>query len=410
MTNKKDLFGDEESTSLNSSLADAPGKSQDFARMLEASLAGRSLDLQKGDRVEAEILSLGKEDVFVSVSGQDGVIPRSELLDNTGIVPHKVGDKIILYVVKKKEQLYTLTAKASSKALAESIEDAFDFETPVDGRVMEAVNGGFKVEVMHKIAFCPMSQMDSKPIQNPELYLGKKFTFIISEFGEKGRKFVVSRRKFMDLERAEGEGRFLDSVKPGAEMSGVVTRLETFGAFVQIQDGVEGLVHISELGWSRVAHPSEVVKVGDTLSVKVLKIEEDDRGRLKVSLSCKQAAEDPWLSASQGLQVGQNCEGKIKEKAHFGWLIEIRPGVVGLLPKSMLKDSLDERSLQDKKAGEKIRVLVNSVSLADRRISLGLPRTQDEADWVDFQASAQGKSMGTLGEQFAKLFTPKPGK
>jgi small subunit ribosomal protein S1 len=403
MKNKKDLFGDD--TVSTPAEAEAPANF-DFARMLEASLSGKSLDLKKGDRVEAEVLTLGRDDIFVSVHGQDGVIPRSELSDEKGNVTVKVGDKVILFVIKKKESLYSLTAKVSSKALAESIEDAFDFETPVDGRVTEAVNGGFRVEVMHKIAFCPMSQMDSKPIQNPEDYIGKKFTFIISEFGEKGRKFVVSRRKLLDIERAEDEGKFMDQVEVGAQLTGQVTRLEAFGAFVKLNLGVEGLVHISELGWSRVNHPSEVVKVGDAVTVKVLKIDEDDRGRLKVSLSCKQAGEDPWVKDSQGLQVGQTFEGKIKEQAHFGWLIEIRPGLVGLLPKSLLRESMDEKAVSEKKPGHTVRVVINSVQPAERRISLSLPRSQDEGDWADLKITP-GKSMGTLGDQFANLFDAK---
>ena len=400
MKNKKaNLFEDDAAPALEK-------PAQDFARLLEASLAGKSLDLQKGDRVEAEILSLGRDDVFVSIAGQDGVVPRSELQNEKGELTFKVGDKTILFVIKKKEALYYLTTKPSSKALAESIEDAFDFETVVDGRVSEVVNGGFRVEVMGKIAFCPISQMDSKMIQKPEEYIGKKFNFIISEYGEKGRKFVVSRRKVLDLERAEDEGKFLEDVKPGAILTGTITRLEAFGAFVRIAGAVEGLVHISEISWSRLGHPSEAVKVGDTVSVKVLKIDEDDRGRLKISLSIKQAGEDPWMSASSGLQVGQTMDGKIKEQAHFGWLVEIRPGVVGLLPKSLLKESMDDRAVLEKKPGQTLRVVLNSINAADKRVSLSLPRSQDEAEWDDFKTATQ-KSIGTLGDQFSKLFQPQ---
>lgn len=392
-----DMFGDDDSKK---------NKQDDFGSMLEASLGGLSVRVEKGDKVQAEVLTIGRDDIFLSVKGKDAIIAKMELLDDTGALKVKVGDTVELYVVKFKDNLIQLTSKASSKALSETLEDAFDFETAVEGKVTEAVNGGFRVEIMHKLAFCPMSQMDSKPIAKPEDYIGKKFNFIITKFEARGRNIVVSRRKLLDVERAENEGSFMDTHKVGQTVTGTVVRLENFGAFVQLESGVEGLVHISEIGWSRVAHPSEVVTVNDTIQAKILKIEEDDRGRLKVSLSKKQASEDPWFEAAKSITTGAHVDGKIKEKAHFGWLIEIKPGIVGLLPKSALKEATDEKSIEQKKIGETLKLIVMSVRPDEKRISLSLPGDQDDVSWQEFAGStnkAPGKGMGTLGDQFASL-------
>ena len=221
---------------------------------------------------------------------------------------------------------------------------------------------------------------------------------------------MVSRRKLLDQEKLVNEGQFIEHTKVGAVLNGRVTRLEKFGAFVEIAPGIEGLLHISEIGWSRLEHPSEALNPNDTLEVKVIKVEEDDRGRLKISLSRKQVTEDPWNETAKSLATGQNVEGKIREKAHFGWLIELRPGVVGLLPKSVLKESLDDKAVELKKVGEMLRLQIASINKDERRISLSLPRDQDDQSWMAFAADNKGqdaKKMGTLGDQFGKLFSKK---
>jgi len=380
---------------------------EDFATMFAASLGEARVEFNKGDKVEGEVIALGKNEVFVSIQGQDGLIPRAELLDAEGQLTVKVGDKVTLFVIKKRDALWHLTKKASSKALSESLEDAFDFETPVSGKVMEVCNGGYRVEIFHKIAFCPTSQMDRRPTTNPEIHIGQKYDFQIVELKDGGRKFVVSRRKVLDAEQAEQEGELLERLKIGELVTGTVTRLEPFGAFVEIAPGVEGLVHISELGWSRVAHPSEVIQPKETRTFKVLKLDEDERGRLKISLSLKQSGEDPWAEAARVLQPGTAVEGKLKEKAHFGWLIEIRPGVVGLLPKSGMAQAQDEKEIGQKRPGETLRVVIQSFQLEAHRVSLSLPHSQDEGDWQATAPQSSGKSMGTLGDQFANLFAKK---
>ena len=392
-----DMFGDDD---------DSKKQANSFESMLEASLQGLNVRFEKGDKVDAEVITIGKDEVFVSVKGKDGVVLRSELLDEQGNLTVSVGDHVPLFYMRSKDALLQLTPKISGKALSEGLEDSFDFETPVEGKVIEAVNGGYRVEVSHKLAFCPFSQMDFKSGAKPEDYIGKKFDFIITKFEQGGRNIVLSRRKLLEAERAQNEGSFLDRHPVGSTLKGRVTRMEKFGAFVELEPGVEGLVHISEIGWSRLEHPSEALQSNEMIDVKILKTEDDDRGRLKISLSRKQVMEDPWQEATRTLSVGQNVDGKIREKAHFGWLIEIRPGVVGLLPKSALKEATDEKTIEQKKVGEILHLRIQGIRPEEKRISLSLPSDQDDTSWQEFSppAGTAAAAMGTLGDQFSKLF------
>lgn len=395
----RDMFGDD----------DSQNKKNDFAAMFEESVQGYTKTYGKGDKVTAEVMTIGKEEVFVNISGRDGMVPRPELTDANGTLKVQVGDQVVLYVVKSQEGLLVLSAKASGKAMADDLEDAFDFETPVEGRVTEVVNGGFRVSIMGKLAFCPMSQMDAKPITEPESYIDKKFEFMITKFEQKGRNIVVSRRRILDMEKLENQGSFMDSRKVGEVVNGRVTRIENFGAFVELASGIDGLVHISEISWSRLAHPSEALELNQEISVKILKIEEDANGRLKISLSRKQAEEDPWMVAYKDFPVGSVHTGKIHSKERFGFLMELKPGIIGLLPKSAFREVADEREMEKKNPGETLKVQIQNVNTLEKRISLSFPKEQEDTSWQGFTGSTgnAGKGLGTLADQFKNLTLTK---
>jgi small subunit ribosomal protein S1 len=396
-----DIFGDDDSGSK---------KKDDFGALLEQSLKGYTKVYTVGDKVIGEVVSVGKEDVFVNVDGRDGTVARSEFVDPDGTLKVRVGDAVHLYVMKAKDNLMNLSTKVSSKAMSDNLEDAFDFETPVDGRVTEITNGGFRVNVMGKTAFCPLSQMDSKPITEPNSYIDKKFEFIITKF-EGGRNIVVSRRRLLDMEKLENQGSFMDQHKPGEVMNGRVTRLEAYGAFVEVAPGVDGLVHISEISWSRLKHASEGLEMGQQITVKILKVEEDANGRMKISLSRKQADEDPWMTAEADFPTNSIHTAKIQSKERFGFLMELKPGIVGLLPKSAFREVADERELEKKNPGETLKVQIQSVNLADKRVSLSFPNDQDDKSWQQFNVGSSGpssgKGLGTLADQFKNLVLKK---
>ncbi|MGK5088241.1 S1 RNA-binding domain-containing protein, partial [Bdellovibrionota bacterium FG-2] len=339
----------------DSSTSESKKDSGDFAQMLEGSLRKSAKKLNIGDKIKSEILVVGREEVFVSTgTATDGTVPRKDLLDKEGNLPYKTGDTIELYVTGVKRDSIFLSPNPTSKNIAEDLEDAFDMELPLEGRVAEVCKGGFRVTIKGKTAFCPISQMDNTHIEKPEEYIGKKFEFRITQFSEGGRNIIISRRKLLDEERDLTQGSFLAEHKAGDVVPGKVKRIEKFGAFVEVSPGMDGLIHVSELAWSRVGDPSEVVTVGQDLRVKILKIENLD-GKAKISLSLKQTLEktdmpvqtDPWAEVAGKYPVGAIVQGKVEKRELYGLFIQLeaptgqskRGGITGLLHKSRITEN-----------------------------------------------------------------------
>ncbi len=385
---KRDLFGDELNVKTTT----------DFASMFEDSLGGVGRKLSSGDTFIGEILTIGKEESFIATATPvDAMILTSELLDENKILKYKIGDKIEVVVIKTKGGEIRVSRKGSKKSNSdlESLEYAFDMELPVEGRVTEVCNGGFKVSINNKQAFCPISQMDYK-VQDAQSYVEKKFDFIITKL--ENRNIVVSRRKLLDQLKVENEGQFLDSVKTGEILSGAVSRIENFGAFITLDSGVEGLVHISEVGWSRIQNPSEVLSIGQKVSVKLLKSEEVD-GRLKVSLSIKQAGGDgdPWMLVPQKFPLKSVHKGIVEKKEVYGLFVNIAPGVTGLLPKSKWRDSVDHQSYETRKKGDAIQVQIDEILFEQKRISLGVPLEADDQSWKLVNSKSDFNNSGLSG-------------
>lgn len=382
---KKDVFGDEVATNT---------KSQDFGSMFEESMGGIGKKLSTGFAYTAEILSISKEEAFVSTpSHQDAMILRNDLLDENKELKYKVGDKldVVITSVRGSEIRVTRAGMKKSNPDMDSLEDAHDMELPVEGRVLEVCNGGFRVEIMKKTAFCPLSQMDYKVLDQPS-YVGKKFDFLITQFDPRGRNLVVSRRKLLDLQKAENEGTFLSNTKVGDILTGTVKRFEKFGAFIELGGGVEGLCHISEIGWSRIQDPSEVLGLNQTVQVKVLKVEDVD-GRVKISLSVKQAGGDgdPWNMVPEKYKVGSVHTGIVEKKEQYGLFVSIAPGITGLLPRAKWRDSADAATYENKKKGDTFPVSVDEVLFEQKRISLGIPGMAEDNSWRDHSAATSQK-------------------
>ena len=352
MGKKTDLFGDEVNRV----------ESEDFSQMFEASMGQAQSKINTGDKVNGEVLLIGRDDISISLEGhRDGFIPKSEFINPDGTLSVNIGDKVSLYVAKASEDLILLTKKPSSKALSETLEDAFDFGTPVEGRVEEVVNGGFRVKIMGKLAFCPISQMDSRHIKNSEEYIGKKFDFIITKFEGGGKNMVISRRKFLEQAQQENLGEFLNTVKVGDVVEGTVTRFESFGAFVELQPGVEALLHVSEISWSHLKHPSEALTMGDRVQAKVLKIE-DLGERVRISISRKQVESDPWSNVTQLFREGLVVSGRVTKCMQFGAFVEVHPGIEGLIPLSEM--SYQKRVVKSDdivKPGDSVAVMIKQI-------------------------------------------------
>lgn len=395
---KKDIFGDD---------LEIKKDHQSFAELFENDKGQPARKLRTGDEIRGEILSIRREEAFVSTgTAADGVILVKELLDENKELKFKVGDIIDVIVTSAREGDIRLSRKGASSSSADNLEDAYDMELPIEGKVTEVVNGGFRVSIQGKTAFCPISQIDSKFVQDGADYVGKKFDFSITQYDPKGRNIVVSRRKLLELQKAEGEGAFMLKHQPGALLEGRITRLEKFGAFVELESGVEGLIHISELGWSRINDPSELVRTGQSVQVKLLKTE-DVNGKLKISLSLKQAdgAGNPWVTVFEKFPVGSVHDGKVEKKEVYGLFVNIAPGITGLLPKSKWRDSLESAQYESKKKGDDIKVQIDQILFEEKKIALGVPTEAEDASWKSHSAAPSG--LGTLGDQFKHLLGKK---
>lgn len=376
---------------------------EDFSSLLGESLEASEKTCSAGDRVRAEILAVGQEDAIVALGpGQEGVVASAEFRDADGASSVRAGDFLDLFVTSVQRGQVRLSKNPTDKNIAQDLKEAFELKRPVEGRVVEVCKGGLRVSVKGKTAFCPISQIDTKRTETGEEFVGKTFVFGITEYAEDGRNIVVSRRKLLEEEQARAAAAFLAANPDGAVVTGTVVRLEKFGAFVELVPGVEGLLHVSEVAWSRVASPAEILSVGQAVSVKILK-RETVEGRLKISLSLKQVAErpatpaaaavvDPWTKYSPG----QVVTGKITRKEPYGLFIQLEPGVVGLLHQSKTNDHAEFR-LESQRVGGEIPVQVAEVKIGERRISLALPRDPGEDDWKQ-HLQAGDAAPGGIGE------------
>lgn len=344
---------------------------EDFASLLEAH--GKSSEhLHTGQRVNAVVIALTADSVFLDVGIKvDGIMDRKDVVDANGETTIAVGDSIDVWVVSVNAHEIRLSRSMSGSGIA-ALEDARDAGIPVEGRIVASCKGGYTVEVLGKTAFCPGSQIDGGGSDSDAL-VGSTQQFVITRIENRGRNIVVSRRALLAKERQESLETLLKSLKEGDTVEGKITRLAAFGAFLEIAPSVEGMIHISELSWSRVSSADEVVNIGDVVRAKVLSIGQDDKGNTRISLSCKKAEGDPWLSAEGRLNVGQICQGRVIRLAPFGAFVEVLPGLEGLVHLSEM--SWTKRINKAEEAvtvGDTVSVKIKEFSVERRRISLSL--------------------------------------
>ena len=298
---------------------------EDFAAMFEASLKAKRFD--KGQTIEGTIVAIGPEVAFVDVGGKgEATIEIAELKDAEGDLEVAVGDRIQAMVVSTAGGLTLSRKLARGAATDRQLEDAFRTGLPVEGKVEKAVKGGYEVRIGRQRGFCPISQMDILRT-DPSAHEGRVYAFRIIEYKEGGKNLVVSRRALLEEEQRASAAEVRQSIVAGAVITGRVASVREFGVFVDLGGGVQGLLHVSEMGWSRVSDPSQVVTPGEEITVKVLRVDDDKK---KISLGLKQLSADPWSSVHQTYEVGQVRTGRVTRLAEFGAFVELEPGVEGL--------------------------------------------------------------------------------
>jgi small subunit ribosomal protein S1 len=382
---------------------------EDFEKLFEASAQAKRIE--KGQTIQGTIVAIGAEVALVDVGGKsEAVIDIAELRNDEGTLEVVVGDRIDATVTSTAGGLRLSRRLVLGAATARQLEDAFYAGLAVEGKVERAVKGGYEVRIARQRAFCPLSQIDIVRDTDPAQHEGRVYQFRIIEYKDGGKNLVVSRRALLAEEQQASAAEIRKSIVQGEVMSGRVASVREFGAFVDLGGGIQGLLHVSEMGWARVSDTSQVVKPGDEITVKVLRVDADTQ---KISLGLKQLTADPWSSVGETYGAGEVRTGRVTRVAEFGAFVELEPGVEGLIP---LSESGVGRDADIKKAfpvGKDIEVVVADVDATARRIRLSVAAVQKarEADEVreyterSYVAPAEG--FGSLADKLRGALKPR---
>jgi small subunit ribosomal protein S1 len=369
--------------------------------MFEASV--RAKRIEKGQTIEGVIVAIGAEAALVDVGAKsEAVIDVDELKDADGDIEVAVGDRIHATVVSTAGELRLSRALVRRAATARQLADAFQTGLPVEGKVERAVKGGYEVRVARQRAFCPISQIDVIRTSEPAQHEGRVYQFRIIEYKDEGRNLVLSRRALLEEQQKASAEEVRQSIVEGAVMSGRVASVREFGAFVDLGAGIQGLLHVSEMGWSRVSDAAQVVKPGDEITVKVLRMDADKQ---KISLGLKQLMADPWSKAADAYKAGTLRSGRVARVADFGIFVELEPGVEGLVPLSESGMSRDADVKKTFPVGMAIDVVIGDVDAEARRIRLSVTAVQKmrEADEVreygERTDTAPSEGFGSLADK-----------
>jgi small subunit ribosomal protein S1 len=366
---------------------------EDFAAMFEASTKARRVE--RGQTIEGTIVAIGPEVAFVDVGGKgEAVVDVNELKDADGRVEVAVGDRIQATVVSTAGGLTLSRKLARGHVTDQQLTDAFHSGLAVEGKVERTVKGGFEVRLARQRAFCPLSQIDIARTDDPEAHVGRVYAFRIVEYKDGGKNLVVSRRRLLEEEQQAHAAEIRRAIVPDAVLTGRVASVREFGAFVDLGAGIQGLLHVSEIGWSRVTDPSEMLKPGDQITVKVLRVDEDGK---RIALGLKQLTDDPWSTAGTTYQAGQVQKGRVTRLAKFGVFVELAPGIEALMPTSETAVAKEGDIAKAFPIGSTVDVIVLEVDPATRRIRVSRKAVIDaqEADEVrDYNARSEAPAEG----------------
>jgi len=336
--------------------------------------------IEEGEVVTGHVVRIDKDEVLVDIGYKsEGVIPANELSIRKAVDPNEevhLGEEVDAIVMTKEDQdgrLIMSKKRARFEKAWRRIETAAESGEPVEGTVIEVVKGGLIIDLGVR-GFLPASLVDIRRVPNLDEYMGTKIETKVIELNRSRNNVVLSRRAVLEEERKEVRQQILDRLQPGLVVEGQISNIVDFGAFVDL-DGIDGLIHISELSWSHVNHPSEILNIGDTVKVKVLDI---DRDRQRISLGLKQTQEDPWQRIVDTYNVGDELAGKVTKVVTFGAFVEILDGVEGLVHISELAAHHVESPREIVHPGDEIRVKILEIDSERRRLSLSAKRVEDQ--------------------------------
>jgi small subunit ribosomal protein S1 len=334
----------------------------------------------EGDVVSGKVVRIDQDEVLVDIGYKsEGVIPANELSIRKSAKPSEeveMGEEVDALVLTKEDQegrLILSKKRARFEKAWRRIEAAAESGEPVEGTVIEVVKGGLILDLGVR-GFLPASLVDIRRVQNLDEFMGQKLECKVIELNRSRNNVVLSRRAVLEEERKEVREQILGDLEPGQVVEGKISNIVDFGAFVDL-DGIDGLIHISELSWSHVNHPSEVLSIGDTVRVKVLDI---DRDRQRISLGLKQTQDDPWQRVMNEYKEGDVVEGAVTKLVAFGAFVQILPGVEGLVHISELAQHHVESPSEVVRPGDQLKVKVLEVDDSRRRLSLSVKRVEGQ--------------------------------
>jgi len=369
-----------------------------FSKLFEKSL--ESHDIKVGDVVKGTVVETKSDYVLIDINYKsEGLVPKSEfrLVDGQMI---EVGAEVEVYVdrIEDENGMVVLSKnKADMLRAWNDISHAAENEEVIEGTVIKKVKGGLSVDI-GVTAFLPGSQIDLRPVRNMDIYLGKVYKFKVIKFNKKRGNIVLSRRVLLEEERESLKSQTMDSMTEGSKVKGIVKNITDYGAFIDL-GGMDGLLHITDMSWGRVKHPSEIIKVGDEIDVQVLKFDDEKE---RVSLGLKQLSDDPWTSVTNEYPTGRKMTGKIVSLADYGAFVELDSGIEGLIHVSEMSWTKKvKHPSQIVNVGDDIEVMVLEVDTDNRRISLGMKQLV-ENPWVELKTAY---APGTVIEGEVKSIT-----
>ena len=344
----------------------------DFSELYEESLKS----IQEGEVVKGEIVQIDKEYVLVDIGYKsEGQIPIHEFIDSEGNSTARVGDKVDVLLERREDDEGTIRLskeKAAKIKVWDQIKDIYENNGTIEGKIISRVRGGLSVDIGLQ-AFLPGSQVDLRPIRDMDSLVGKEYGFKIVKYNKRRGNIVLSRRAILEAERMAMRDETLRNLEEGAVIEGTVKNITDYGLFVDL-GGIDGLIHITDMSWGRVGHPSEMYKFGDKITVKVLNF---DRERERVSLGIKQLAPDPWTEAEYKYPLGTRVQGRVVSLTDYGAFVEVEQGVEGLIHVSEMSWTRKIRHpSQVLNVGGIVDAMVLNIDVAKKRISLGIKQIE----------------------------------
>jgi small subunit ribosomal protein S1 len=365
--------------------------------------------INEGEVVRGKVVRVDKDEVLIDIGYKsEGVIPVSELSIRRSINPSEevqIGDEIDALVMTKEDaegRLILSKKRARFEMAWKRIEQAAESGEPVEGTVIEVVKGGLILDLGVR-GFLPASLVDIRRVQDLDEFMGQTLRCKVIELNRSRNNVVLSRRAVLEEERKEMRQAILDRLSPGDVVTGTISNIVDFGAFVDLE-GIDGLIHISELSWSHVNHPSELLDIGQEVQVKVLDI---DRERQRISLGLKQTQSDPWQQVIDMYDQGDVIEGRVTKVVTFGAFIEVVPGVEGLVHISELAQHHVENPREVVSQGELVRARIIEMDPERRRLSLSLKRVDEDEDGSE-PTRASASELGLSEEVFAETEGQEP--